>query len=162
MRNKPNQKPAITKAGSRVDTSAESDVEPPPVKPLTTSPDAELALPREEPILGSLLGSYTLVISKDEESIGVFNHTAILSRLTRYSSIRPAMVGGLSLYPTRTSRCLSQPHGYVFKDDLEGQRLFNKDLSVCALSHCVCNLDPGPPVRAPQYQVLEISFKCHD
>jgi hypothetical protein len=56
MRNKPNQKPAITSAGSRVDTRAESDVELLPVKPSTTSPDVELALPREEPILGSLLG----------------------------------------------------------------------------------------------------------
>lgn len=81
MRNKPNQKPAITKAGSRVDTSAESDVEPPPVNPSITSPDVELALPREEPILGSLLGSCTLVVSQDEEHIEIIDHTAILSRL---------------------------------------------------------------------------------
>lgn len=67
MRNKPNQKPAITKAGSRVDTRAESDVEPPPVNPSTISPDVELALPREEPILGSLFGSYTLVVNKEQE-----------------------------------------------------------------------------------------------
>lgn len=54
---RPNQKPAITKAGSNVDTKAESDVEPPPVNPSTASPVVELALPREEPMLGSLLGS---------------------------------------------------------------------------------------------------------
>lgn len=48
----------MTKAGASVDINAELDVEPPPVSPSTTSPDVDEALPRDDPTLGSLLGSW--------------------------------------------------------------------------------------------------------
>lgn len=62
--NRPNQNTAMTRAGTRVDTSAEPDVEPPPTPKLPNTSDVVLeAFPREEPMLGSLFGSYQTTVS---------------------------------------------------------------------------------------------------
>lgn len=58
MMNKPNQKMAITRAGTKVVKNAERDVEPPMPRPSATSELDEDAFPRDEPTLGSLFGSY--------------------------------------------------------------------------------------------------------
>lgn len=63
MINRPNQNAAMTRAGASVDIKAELDVEPPPVRPSTTSPDVDDALPREDPTFGSLLGSCPMSVA---------------------------------------------------------------------------------------------------
>lgn len=63
MMNNPNQKAAITRAGTRVVRNAESDVEPPIPRSPATSELPEDAFPRDEPTFGSLLGSCLLDIS---------------------------------------------------------------------------------------------------
>lgn len=61
--NKPNQKTAITRAGTSVVRNALSDVEPPIPSPSATSELEELESPRDEPTFGSLLGSCLFKIS---------------------------------------------------------------------------------------------------
>lgn len=56
--NKPNQKIAITRAGTSVVKNAERDVEPPMPRLSATSELDDDAFPRDEPTLGSLFGSY--------------------------------------------------------------------------------------------------------
>lgn len=58
MMNKPNQKIAITRAGTKVVKNAERDVEPPMPRLSATSELEDDAFPRDEPTLVSLLGSY--------------------------------------------------------------------------------------------------------
>jgi hypothetical protein len=65
MMKSPNQKTAMTSAGHSVDSNAESDVEFPTPRPLARSEDADCALPREEPMLGSLFGSFDHRMSVD-------------------------------------------------------------------------------------------------
>jgi hypothetical protein len=62
MRKIENHIVASTKAGSNVDKRDEREVEPspPPVRVFRVSEAVDVALPLEDPMLGSLLGSYIL------------------------------------------------------------------------------------------------------
>lgn len=57
MRKRPNQNAAMTRAGQRVDSRADPEVELLPTpKPLTNSDEVDDGFPRAEPMLGSLFG----------------------------------------------------------------------------------------------------------
>lgn len=61
--NKVNQKIATTKAGNKVDTKADAEVELlAPTSP-SSCDEVEVAFPRADPTLGSLLGSWRNLLS---------------------------------------------------------------------------------------------------
>lgn len=63
IKNNPNQNAAMTRAGTSVVTNAPRDVPPPMPRLSATSELEEEASPRDEPTLGSLLGSWIPSIS---------------------------------------------------------------------------------------------------
>lgn len=71
--NKPNQKAAITRAGTSVVRNALIDVEPPIPSPPATSELEELESPRDEPTFGSLLGSCLFKISAVIDRKGLYH-----------------------------------------------------------------------------------------